>query len=123
LVLESFGFGLLPDATVLGIAARIWRLKTNTGLIRDKHLRLRCDLGTTNSLASASPWPDAEAVATYGSSSELWGAAWAWTPALVNAPAFGLRYQVTSASGNGTSAMPRIDYVELEVFYRPACPY
>jgi hypothetical protein len=40
---------------------------------------------------------------------------------MINSPEFGARILAESFDA-GSSATPRIDYVEIEVYYQPFCP-
>ena len=70
--------------------------------------------GTTNK-ASASAWPTSDTVATYGTSSDLWGES--LTPDIVNSAAFGVMLQATCPT---TSAALSVDDFTLRVYYTQA---
>ena len=121
--LDQFGFAVPADATILGIELRVTRSKTGGGSIRDYRIELLRDVNVpsfSNLADSVHHWPTSDATATYGNPTERWGET--WSPADVNAATFGARVQGTSDGATGTSATPQVDYVELEVFYQPACP-
>ena len=71
--------------------------------------------GETNK-ASASTWPTSNGSTTYGSSSDLWGAAWVGSD--VDASNFGVRIAATDSS-TASSETANVDYVSVTVSYTP----
>jgi hypothetical protein len=112
----TFNFSVPANATILGIEARIERNAITTGGdVRDLTIRLRKTAGLVgNNKASASNWPlGTDAIATYGSSSDLWGTT--WTPEEINSPDFGISIE---AQGFDNPMTGRIDQVVLKVYYQ-----
>ena len=121
LELTNMGLSVPDDAEILGIEMRVWRSRTGSGALRDQRIQLLHDAGNTITLGVPWEWPGSDSVRSYGDSQQKWGET--WTPARVNAPSFGARIQAASSGASGTQATPRVEYVEVEVFYQPACPY
>jgi hypothetical protein len=118
--INQFGFALPSDAVVLGIQFRMWHRKNWGGAIHDKIVRLELGSIASNNYPAVGPWPDTYTERGYGSNLQLWDRA--WTAAEINSADFGIRMVVQSDAGTGAPARPRIDFLQMEVFYRPACP-
>ncbi len=109
LAASSFGFAIPVGAVIDGIVADIERRATGT--ITDSSVRIikgGTVTGTEHALGGA--WPAMDAVATYGSNSDLWGET--WTPADINAAGFGVALSVddnVDAAG--------VDAMSITVFY------
>ncbi len=112
LKVTNFGFGIPLDATITGITASIERSSNTLNATHDNSVKLTVSGATTGSdKASASIWPTSDATATYGSSTDLWGAT--WTPSLINDSTFGIEISAI-ADLAGTA---QIDYVSIQVDY------
>lgn len=136
LKLKGFEPAVPDGATILGIVASIWVSTgaTNDGkaIIRTKVLDFERDApsgGVEHSvdLESDRAWPDYydgnyDKQLDFGSDNQLWQLG--WTVEQMNSPNLTLRIQGESVNGTADSstATARVDYAELEVFYRPACP-
>ena len=115
----NFNFGLPVNATIVGIQASIARFRSGTALggnIQDTSLRILkggVQVGTNNG-ATATNWPDSEAVANYGSPTDLWGAG--LTAADVNASNFGISLviDISAAFGN---RIANVEYINMSVTY------
>jgi hypothetical protein len=108
----NFGFAVPGGATIVGIVAEVER-NVPAGNAIDFSVRLfKAGVATGSDLAAYS-WPATDAVATYGSSSELWGTT--WTPADVNAATFGVGISVKGHSAFAVN--PQVDYIKITVYY------
>lgn len=117
LKVTGFGFAIPAGAEILGIQVNVERNGSANVSKRDSSLRLvkggviSGDDKADTSVALS--WPSADAVASYGSASDLWGQA--WTPADINDASFGvvlaalLQYTVT---GN-----VQVDQITVTVTY------
>src|SRR3989338_11385302 len=78
----NFGFTIPDGSTILGITVEIDRKEGNTqaaGGIKDsegKIVKADATIGAANKADTTNFWPTAEAIATYGSISDLWGETW-----------------------------------------------
>jgi hypothetical protein len=108
----NFGFSIPLDATITGITAGVERSSNTLNATHDNSVKLTVSGATTgNDKASANLWPTSDATATYGSSSDLWGAT--WTPTQINDSTFGVEVSAI-ADLAGTA---QIDYVSITVDY------
>jgi len=114
----NFGFSIPAGATINGIVVSIGRYSEGgTGdRITDYIVRLvKGGTITGNNKANAGVnWPTNEAVATYGSSTDLWNET--WLPSDINASNFGVVLSV----GNTNSwnyRMAYVDYIRITVTY------
>jgi LPXTG-site transpeptidase (sortase) family protein len=113
----NYGFAIPAAATITGITVIIGRYGT-TGAgndVRDNVVSLiKGGVVVTgagsNLAATGTDWPAAEAAATYGGTTNLWGTT--WTPANINAANFGVALSVTT---NGRTA--NVDYIQVTVTY------
>lgn len=114
----NFGFSIPSGATINGITVEIER-KSNRGspTLVDASVKL-IKGGTVSGTdkASASTWPTADAYATYGSSSDLWGLT--LTDSDVNASNFGVSLRVKqSPTGGKLTATANVDHIRITVTY------
>lgn len=112
LKVTNFGFNIPLDATISGITVSVERSSNTLNGTHDSSVKLiKGGTISGNDKASANIWPTADAAATYGSATDLWGLT--LTPANVNASDFGV---VISAVADLASTM-QIDYVSITVEY------
>ena len=115
---SSYGFNIPTNATITGITVVINRDNSGSGAINDNVVKLVNSTGTitgTNFAGGAAQnWAEPNlATATYGSSTNLWGAT--WTPAIINSPNFGV--VVSAVSGSGSQRTLNVDYIQVNVSY------
>ncbi|MBC7856903.1 MAG: hypothetical protein IAF94_26025 [Pirellulaceae bacterium] len=110
----NFGFSIPAGATIDGIVVEIERKESGANIARDNRVRIvkGGTIGSTDK-ASGTEWPTSDAYATYGSSSDLWGAT--WTASDINASNFGV---VLSVLGLGTGTAS-VDHFRITVYYTP----
>jgi Tfp pilus assembly protein PilX len=110
----SFGLTIPANAQLTGITASVERGASSSNYIGDVDVYLLKNgspVGTDH--ATTPDWGSADAIRTYGTTTDLWGTT--WTPADVNASNFGLRLKVDNdAPGNITAS---VDHVQLTVYY------
>ena len=112
LKITGFLFAIPLDATITGITVSVERSSSLSNATTDNSVKLVKDgviSGTEK--ATGTLWPTTDAVATYGSSSDLWGQAWA--PVDINSSTFGV---VISASAT-LAATANIDQVTITIDY------
>lgn len=115
---RDFGFTIPTTATLNGIVVEIER---NCGAGTAADFRVQLMTGTLfanlvgNNKAAAGDWPASMAIATYGSSSDMWGTT--LTPTDVNSVNFcvGLSVQATAANVDIF-----VDYVRTTIHYTEA---
>ena len=108
----NFNFTIPLDATVTGITVAIEHSSTVLNATTDSSIKIvKTGVISGNEKATGTLWPTSDAVATYGSASDLWGLA--WTPADINASTFGVAI-AASATLAGTG---QVDYVSITVDY------
>ncbi len=120
---SSFGFAISAEATINGIVLEIERYAESVDRILDNEVRLLTAAGAAgvSNKASAVYWPGGSAniaIATYGSSSDLWGNTWA--PADINDVDFGAMLTVSSNPAGGSGRKPFVDFMRLTVYYTDA---
>ena len=115
---SNFGFSIPTGATINGITVVVDRMgsSTSSGGIRDLSVQLLkggARIGNDKANTTTN-WPTTGATATYGTTSDLWGAG--WTASDINASDFGVSLRVSNA--NTTSARTAsVDYVRITVTY------
>ena len=120
LVVTGFGFSIPTNATITGFEVNIERSDIN-GKCKDNILSLikgGALIGTNKALNPA--WPTTDAVQLYGSSADLWGAA--WSPTDVNSSALGLAFSWNRTGGGATNAFAQIDLITIKVYYTQPLP-
>ncbi len=117
---SNFGFAIPAGATINGITVVIGKYGESTKILDDT-ISLSKDGGTTlvNNLASASSWSTSNTSitqATYGSTTNLWGASWSATE--INSQNFtvALKIKNTNTYSRRTAY---IDYIQVTVTYTP----
>jgi len=110
---RGFGFSVPVGATIDGVVVEIER-RCFAGAAADNRVQLTDDTGALigSNKATATAWPGTAGIATYGSSSDVWGAT--LTPTIVNDAQFGVVVSV-AASANNTDI--GIDFIRVTVHY------
>lgn len=110
----NFGFAIPAGATINGIVVQVERSQTGT-TINDGYACIvkTGTIITSVNKASATKWPTTDTIASYGSSSDLWGQS--WTVADINASNFG--FAVTAFNPSSTTSTARIDAISIIVYY------
>lgn len=111
LKVTNFGFNVPNDATITGVTVSIERSSNTLNGTHDDSVKLvKGGAISGNDKANAAlEWPTSDAVATYGSSTDLWGLALA--PSDVNSSNFG----VVIAAIADLASTAQIDYVSITV--------
>lgn len=116
LVCSSFGFSIPSGATIDGIVAEVEQAQItgSPGNLADLEIKIVKGgvIGATNKAANV--WPDVDAYAVYGGSSDLWGEE--WTAEDVNASGFGVAVSALSVSVKG-AVTAAVDHVRMTVYY------
>jgi hypothetical protein len=110
----NFGFSVPSDAVIEGIVVSVERKSSATNRISDTEIKL-LKAGTIvgNDKASSSFWPTSDAVASYGSSSDLWGETWTYSD--INDTNFGVVLAADATQTVGTTYS--VDYISITVYY------
>jgi hypothetical protein len=112
LKVTNLGFGIPTDASIAGITVNVERSTTVLNATQDNSIKLAVSSSPVgDDKASANLWPTADATATYGSATDLWGTT--WTPSQINDSTFGVEISAIADLG-GTA---QIDYVTITVDY------
>lgn len=113
-VVTDFGFAIPGGKTIVGVKVEIKRSRADGGgACKDATVMLVASgFPTGNNKAAATTWPTASAFASYGGSSDLWGAA--LSPSVLNSGDFGVLIQARDAGQLDTA---QIDYVRMTVYY------
>ena len=106
----GFGFSIPSPAQITGIEVFVERRSVG-GTVLDSAIRI-VKGGVVGATDRSLPgmWPMADATATYGSSSDLWGET--WTAAEINAAGFGAA--VSAVDGFDTAG---VDHISITVHY------
>ncbi len=114
----NYGFAIPAGATIVGIELRVERKSNRTanGGSDDAGVRLvKGGAIQPTDYETDTNYTTTDAVATYGSPSDLWGNT--WTPAEINAANFGATFAATKPSGAGASHTVTVDHMEISVYY------
>ena len=120
LVCSNFGFtsaDIPAGSTINGITVEIERRDQAIGAASDNRVQLAkgtafANLVGTNKADTATDWPTAVAVATYGGAADLWGTT--WTDAEVTATSFAVMLSVQADAAN-TDIF--VDFVRVTIDY------
>jgi hypothetical protein len=111
-VVSTFGFGVPPTSTILGIAVYIEASRNAAGTTVDYAVQLSWDGGVSWTAAKADDVASAtDVIDTLGGAADTWGRT--WSSAEIGDANFQLRIYRTG--GTGTL---RVDHIRAEVFYR-----
>lgn len=118
LVASNFGFAIPAGSTIDGIVVEIDR-NNAAGAASDNRVQLAtgttfADLVGTNKADTATDWPAALAVATYGGAADLWAAG--LTVAQINAAGFAV---MLSAQADANNTDIAVDFIRVTVHYTP----
>lgn len=114
LKVTNFGFTIPIHSTIDGILVEIERNSTILNSVTDSTIKLVLPsglFGSTNKSAGAT-WPNADAYASFGGSSDLWGET--LTPIDVNDKNFGIAISGAATLLAGTA---QIDHVRVTISY------
>lgn len=116
----GFGFTLPVDAVINGIKVEIERRDAGFNVnVVVKDLEVLIVKGgvrqsEVNRADTVTSWPAADARATYGSETDLWGVG--WTAADINAATFGVALRAVASGGvGGDSENPEVDHIRITV--------
>ena len=113
LTLSGFGFSIPSSAIIRGITVSLIRKGSVSGTLQDANMYLtKAGSQTGSNHAISGTWGTSNSTKTYGSSSDLWGAA--WTAADINNSGFGIKF---AAKAGGTAATASADYVSIAITY------
>lgn len=109
----TYGANIPTDATINGIEVRIDRYCSHVDEIKDSTLHLMDDTATkgSNKADTVNYWPTTTAFATYGGSTDLWGAAWTYSQ--INASTFGVGLSGVSVSYETLY----VDVIQVKIYY------
>lgn len=114
----NFGFSIPSGATIDGIVVEIEKKgSVNSGPARIVDNVVKLVIGGTitgNNKASASAWPTSDTVASYGTSTDLWGTT--PTDSDINASTFGVVLAPRNASIK-MSITASVDHMKITVYY------
>jgi hypothetical protein len=109
----NFGFTIPAGMTITGIKVEIERHALN--YVVDNRVRLvKAGAVQSTDKASSTPWPSADAYASYGGDGDTWGAAWAVQD--INDSGFGVVLAATIGDGID-AARPFVDHIQITVYY------
>lgn len=114
MVTLGYGFTIPSGSTIDGITVEIMR-RNSAGAASDFRVQLRNAAGSligTNKADTATDWPTAEALATYGGAADTWTAS--PTVAMVNDASFGV---VLSVDADAANTDVQVRYVRITINY------
>jgi hypothetical protein len=114
LLVSNFGFSIPVGETINGIVVTIERNDLNDRTADHAVRIVKNGSVSTTDRSIAGRWPAAETIASYGSTTDLWGET--WTAADINSANFGLAFSI-ERNGGGPSIQARIDQITITVFY------
>jgi hypothetical protein len=118
LKITGWGFALPATATVKGIVVEVEVLgaaESGLGVIKDNAVRIvKTGAIQTTERARADVWSPIEGYRSYGSSADLWGAAFLFSD--INAATFGVAISAKNTSTLG-AYLAMIDHVRVTVYY------
>jgi len=116
----SFGLSVPAGATINGVQVQIDRKSSHNGTARyvyDEYVQLV--KGNTiqgdNKAATSTKWPLADAYASYGGSSDLWGLS--LSDSDVNASNFGVAISAEIINPGTTATVASVDHIQIKVYY------
>lgn len=115
----NFGFSVPAGATIDGVTVEIERMTTNNTAARnttDNIVKLvkNGTISGDDKAATATKWPTADAYASYGGATNLWGLSLTATD--INNSTFGVAISATTTS-DGASINARIDHIRITIDY------
>ncbi|MEA2553028.1 MAG: large repetitive protein [Fimbriimonadaceae bacterium] len=118
----SGGWGVPAGATIDGAIVLVHRkgsAVTAVRYVRDNEVTIIINSAHGTNKATATAWPTTEAIASYGSSSDLWGHTQAWWQTYIgSAGAIGVVVQAIGVDSDSIgNVVASVDYIEMEVFY------
>ena len=124
--MRNFNFSIPTNANIDNIIIRVRRFKTGKGTVTDYFAALlrNANIGSFNQYGymfmNTIPYPDTEAEFTYtqagsGPNGGIGTTPYAWTPAMLNDPAFGLRIDIAQSITGSVTV--KYDQVEVTVNY------
>lgn len=117
LMATNFAFTVPTNAVITGILVEIEKSRTaGTGTLQDSRVHLvkrGTILSNADNKASATAWTGSDAYASYGGSSDLWGAV--WTAADLNAFDFGV--VISAVETASLAATAGVDHIRVTVSY------
>lgn len=114
---SNFGFSIPSGATIDGIVVEVERdadYSLGSNYVSDDRVRIvkGGSIGSTDK-SSGALWPSADAYATYGSSSDLWGES--WTDSDINSSTFG--FVIAAKMFGGVPFAAYVDHIRITVYY------
>ena len=108
---SGYGFSVPTSATILGIEVSVSRYAASS--VTDLTVELmKAGSRVGSNRAGTGQWPTSEAVATFGSSTDLWGTTWA--PSDVNNSGFGVSL---AALLQTSTSVADVDAIQITVYY------
>ena len=117
---HNYGFSISADQEILGVVAKIRKLKSdsNSGSIADREVKLvKGGVVSSSSRHISGVWPTAVSTLTHGGASDLWGDSLG--PSDINDPNFGLVMNARTSSSSSTN-IANVDSIQLIVYYTKA---
>lgn len=118
----NFGFSIPAGATIDGILVEIEKSLNQAPTVNDyavdnavKIVKSDTTIGTMNKADTTTYWPETDAYASYGSSSDLWSETWTATD--INDPDFGVVIQGKLFDDLDNSPIGRVDHIRITVYY------
>ena len=111
---SAYKFQIPPSSVIKGIKVEIEKYRAN-GTAVDGMVKLSKDYNNQvgdDKADTSTGWGTSATVATYGSSTDLWGTT--WTAADINYPNFGVHFV---AKSTGTDSDVYVDYIRITVYY------
>ncbi len=114
----NYGFSIPAGSDIQGIVVEVTRHASGNGTnnVTDyavKIVKSDGSIGVTNKADTVTLWPTSDAVATYGSVSDLWGES--WTSADINNSDFGVAFSADLHPDTTVTAY--VDYIAITVYY------
>lgn len=118
LQVTDFGFNLPASSVILGIVVDVER---NGDRVKDNQIRIVKGgvIGNTDR-SLTSNWPNTDAYAQYGGTTDLWGETWTHTD--INATNFGFAISASRVGGGQGNAIASVDHVRITIHYDTALP-
>lgn len=118
----NFGFSIPTGSTINGIVVEVQKKGSATGKVADgANYLIKSGITAGPSKVIAGDWSTTESYATYGSSSDLWGAT--WTASDINSATFGFAFSTdlgsTWAPVDG-AVTAYVDHIRITVYYTGA---
>jgi len=115
LIATNFGFSIPAGATIDGVVVEVETGTTGAAFENIIKLVKGGVVSGSNLVVGFGAWPGPDTIASFGSSSNLWGNTLTYSD--INASDFGVAYSVTGQKSGKSNVTIRVDHIRITVYY------